>query len=148
MKSHSPGLVVAIVAFVVAMSGSAVAALPGPPGPQDQGGSQSPPTYQGPSGAVSLKYVQVTVNTPNFGPNTSEGYAAPAHCPAGQSVVGGGVKVSSASAMKVQGSRPFDSAADADTIPNNAWMAEVDVVTTASHSFTVYAICTTAASVG
>jgi hypothetical protein len=118
----------------------------GPMGPQGPAGPQGVQGVQGAPGPVNLTYVrgdQVDVSA------TGQEHAE-AYCPAGQSVVGGGVYSDSPNVgeMNVNSSYPIDDV-DADAVPDDGWLAWVDVSTSDpsfSEFFQAYAICTTPTS--
>jgi hypothetical protein len=61
-------------------------------------------------------------------------------CPGARHVTGGGVQVTH-NAQVINASRPLDSAADADPVPDDAWGVWVRNEATTGESFQVYAIC-------
>lgn len=73
-------------------------------------------------------------------PADSASTAATATCDAGQHVVGGGVKLDAPADGLVDDSYP--------DVSNTAWTAHVANAPGAAQNFTVYAICTTATTVG
>jgi hypothetical protein len=61
-------------------------------------------------------------------------------CPSARHVTGGGVQTSG-NAQVINASRPLDSAADADPVPDDAWGVWVRNDGNAGQTFQVYAIC-------
>jgi hypothetical protein len=113
----------------------------GPAGPTGPQGPQGP---QGPAGGIAqLQYVAA-----DFGPFPSHTqYSGEAVCPASAHVVGGGVvsESSSPGTQAVNSTYPSDGSGS-ETEGTRAWTADVDNLSSQSLGFTVYAICTAAAS--
>lgn len=148
-RRPSPGLLLGILALVVAMTGSAVAAslitskqikdgtiqtkdiskkaraqLKGNIGPRGAAGPAGAAGAQGPAGPVNLKYVE-SASVDN--PDGTQAQAI-ATCPATHpNVVGGGVRTTGyfEEAQDVNDSGPFDGS-DADAIPDDGWHATAD----------------------
>lgn len=165
-RRPSPAIVLAALALVFALAGTAVAAdmitgkqvrngsLTGKDvknkslTARDFRGSVRGPTgARGPAGAtgatdpLSLQYVQGANTSAQSGVITG----AVATCPAGKSVTGGGVYDLSQSDVRINSSFPRDNESDADSIPDDEWVAYVFSSTT--QTFRVLAICTTPNSV-
>jgi hypothetical protein len=91
---------------------------------------------------VKLHYV----SSGPYSVNPGEQNGAEAYCPAGMSVLGGGVYNGSFDlGVNVNTSYPFST--DSDAIPNNAWAADLNNASTESVMFAVWAVCAPATSV-
>jgi energy-coupling factor transporter transmembrane protein EcfT len=122
----SPAMIVAVVALIVALSGTAVAA-------KKLGLNKlSFSAKQATVGVGALTYVQSTVTIPPTGTN---GLDIAANCPAGTKVIGGGVKVSNDPAELVN---------DSDPVVPSGWSATVINSSTINHTATITAICAVA----
>ena len=115
-----PGTIIAILALVLALTGTAVAAGTINLGALSDGAKNKT------VGVGKLTYVTNTVTPPSNQDSTVS-----ANCPAGLHVIGGGVKVADT----------FNDFID-DTYPTvNGWSAVVDIGVNGTHVATVTAIC-------
>jgi hypothetical protein len=98
----------------------------------------------GPPGPVGLRYVSASFNAP-----TAQVTHVFVLCAATEAVTGGGVFVNSGNDtnLGVNSSYPTDSTGDADTIPDDGWVADVNNTSGITKSLIVYAICTTPNSI-
>ena len=101
--------------------------------------SPGPQGAQGPSGPVGVAYVPETKRVPASGL-----YIATIACPAGKSVVGGGMQTVEHRIIK---SGPVDGD-DPDTLPDDAWQLTADNLQAMAVDMAGYAICVTATSIG
>jgi hypothetical protein len=119
-RRPSPALIIAVVALVAALSGTAVAAKKLSLGALSDGAKNKT------VGVGKLTYVTNTVNPP-AGQDTT----VTANCPAGQHVLGGGIKVADTLNDFID-----------DTYPTvSGWAAVVDIGTAGNHVATITAIC-------
>ena len=110
-----------------------VPGLQGPPGPS------GPPGSQGPTGAPGVSGYEIVVWGPSPVP-AGTGFNAPATCPSGKKVVGGGAS------LEWGGNPPNPQFILNASYPqgDNAWRGAGINASTGSASATVYAICVTA----
>jgi hypothetical protein len=117
-----PGLVVAIVALVVALGGSAYGArLLGLAGLTDGAKNKT-------VGVGKLTYARTFASVPVTGVN---GFDVAAFCPAGTHVIGGGIRLGNDSVQIVNDSHPI----------TNGWAGTVFNTGTIAHGATTTAIC-------
>ncbi len=113
-------MIVAIVALVVALSGTAVAAQKFGLNKLSFGAKRAT------VGVGEITYVQTTVTIP---PTSSNGLDVAAYCPAGTKVIGGGISVSSDPTMIVNDSDPAVPGGWAGTVINTDAVARTAKVT-------------------
>jgi hypothetical protein len=89
-RRPSPAMIIAVVALVAALSGTAVAAK------KLSLGALSPGAKKKTVGVGKLTYVSIQQSY-NTSPNPTDGYTLTAACPAGTHALGGGVKLVSPS---------------------------------------------------
>jgi hypothetical protein len=118
----SPALLVAIVALVLALGGSAYGAkLLGLAGLTDGAKNKT-------VGVGKLTYERTFASVPVTGP---QGFDVAAFCPAGTRVIGGGITVGNDSVQLVNDSHPV----------TNGWAGTVFNTGTVAHGATTTAIC-------
>lgn len=122
LRRPSPALIISIVALVMALGGTAVAAKLGL-------GALNAKAKNETVGVGPLSYVETSVVIPPTGTN---GLDVAAYCPPGKNVIGGGIKVSNDPAELVNDSHPIAGAAWGGTVINDS---------TINHTAFVTAIC-------
>ena len=138
-SSRSRILLIAIAAALAIGVGGASIAMGGKKDKEPPAGGQSSPQI---ITTCKSNYCYVISDPFNNAPN-SQFVGATVFCPTTSYRVTGGGSFSSSGDVRanVNSSIPVDSAADADTVPDNGWRVDMNNGTPVATTFRVYAIC-------
>ena len=128
MRMPSPAIVIAIVALVAALGGSAYA------GSKIGFGELSKKAKKQTAGVGQLEYVSTSVAVP---PTSGTSQAVAAYCPAGLVPIGGGIRLSNKALLLATSDHPIA----------GGWAGTVDNLSSVSRTVIVTAICATSRDV-